>query len=179
MDYHFLLQRIFPTQVSNANLLHLFHCRWILYLLSHQGSPECFYVNVNILVLITVLWLWTLSPFEKHYDVHLGIFLCCFYFLYILLCTCQIISIWKFKHKKENYSNKNWSYKRRKYPGAVNYSCDILLKAPVLVLTMLLMPWGHFCLLLILHYADLSIPLSMSHVLSNFLSFVFSYNVEF
>ena len=32
-----LLQRIFPTQGSNAGLL---HCRWILYQLSHKGSPR-------------------------------------------------------------------------------------------------------------------------------------------
>ena len=32
---HALLQAIFPTQRSNSGLL---HCRWILYLLSHQGS---------------------------------------------------------------------------------------------------------------------------------------------
>ena len=31
------LQKIFPTQGSNPGLL---HCRWILYKLSHQGSPE-------------------------------------------------------------------------------------------------------------------------------------------
>ena len=31
-----LLQRIFPTQGSNPGLL---HCRWILYCLSHRGSP--------------------------------------------------------------------------------------------------------------------------------------------
>ena len=33
----FLLQRIFPTQGLNAGLL---HCRWILYQLSHKGSPR-------------------------------------------------------------------------------------------------------------------------------------------
>ena len=33
---HALLQRIFPTQGSNPDLL---HCRQILYCLSHQGSP--------------------------------------------------------------------------------------------------------------------------------------------
>ena len=33
---HSLLQGIFPTQVSNPGLL---HCRWILYRLSHQGTP--------------------------------------------------------------------------------------------------------------------------------------------
>ena len=31
-----LLQEIFPTQGSNPGLL---HCRWILYELSHKGSP--------------------------------------------------------------------------------------------------------------------------------------------
>ena len=34
---HFLLQGIFLTQGSNPSLL---HCRWILYHLSHQGSPR-------------------------------------------------------------------------------------------------------------------------------------------
>ena len=42
---HALLQGIFPTQRLNSGLL---HCRWILYHLSHQGSPyiwccTCFY----------------------------------------------------------------------------------------------------------------------------------------
>ena len=34
---HSLLQGSFPTQGSNPGLL---HCRWILYQLSHQGSPK-------------------------------------------------------------------------------------------------------------------------------------------
>ena len=34
---HSLLQGIFLTQRSNPGLL---HCRWILYFLSHQGSPK-------------------------------------------------------------------------------------------------------------------------------------------
>ena len=34
---HALLQGIFPTQGSNPGLP---HCRWILYHLSHQGSPS-------------------------------------------------------------------------------------------------------------------------------------------
>ena len=34
---HVLLQGIFPTQGSNPDLP---HCRWILYHLSHQGSPR-------------------------------------------------------------------------------------------------------------------------------------------
>ena len=39
MDCHSLLQRIFLTQGSNLGLP---HCRWILYYLSHQGSPHYF-----------------------------------------------------------------------------------------------------------------------------------------
>ena len=34
---YFLLQGIFPTQGSNPGLS---HCRWILYQLSHKGSPR-------------------------------------------------------------------------------------------------------------------------------------------
>ena len=37
VGYHALLQGIFPPQGMNLCLL---HCRWILYLLSHQGSPR-------------------------------------------------------------------------------------------------------------------------------------------
>ena len=41
---HSLLQGIFPTQRSNPGLP---HCRWILYHLSHQGSP----INCNIILI--------------------------------------------------------------------------------------------------------------------------------
>ena len=37
MGCHALLQEIFPTQGSNPGLP---HCRWIVYHLSHQGSPR-------------------------------------------------------------------------------------------------------------------------------------------
>ena len=37
MGCHALLQGIFPTQGSKPGLP---HCRWILYHLSHQGSPK-------------------------------------------------------------------------------------------------------------------------------------------
>ena len=37
VDCHALLQGIFPTQGLNPGLS---HCRWILYHLSHQGSPR-------------------------------------------------------------------------------------------------------------------------------------------
>ena len=36
---HSLLQGIFPTQGLKPGLPFLLHCKWILYHLSHQGSP--------------------------------------------------------------------------------------------------------------------------------------------
>ena len=39
VDCHFLLQGIFLTQELNPHLLCLLHCRQVLYLLIHQGSP--------------------------------------------------------------------------------------------------------------------------------------------
>jgi len=45
---HFLLQGIFPTQGLNLHLLILLHCRQILYLLGHRGSPFIYlYKTVN------------------------------------------------------------------------------------------------------------------------------------
>ena len=41
VDSHFLLQRIFLNQGLNPGLL---HCRWILYHLSHRGSPHFSYL---------------------------------------------------------------------------------------------------------------------------------------
>ena len=46
---HSLLQRIFPTQGSNPDLL---HCRQIVYHLSHQGSPLTLSVMLKINTLI-------------------------------------------------------------------------------------------------------------------------------
>ena len=42
---HALLQGNFPTQGSNPGLL---HCRWILYHLSHQGSPKEYICMANL-----------------------------------------------------------------------------------------------------------------------------------
>ena len=42
---HALLQGIFPTQQSNPGLP---HCRWILYRLSHQGSPSSLPAKNNL-----------------------------------------------------------------------------------------------------------------------------------
>ena len=44
---HALLQGIFPTQGLNLHLLWVLHCRWNLYLLSHQG---CVYIHTQVIV---------------------------------------------------------------------------------------------------------------------------------
>ena len=43
---HAVLQGIFPTQGSNPGLL---HCRWILFCLSHQGSPGILEGSLSLL----------------------------------------------------------------------------------------------------------------------------------
>ena len=44
VGFHALLQEIFPTKGLNPGLL---HCRWILYQLSHQGSPLLLKMSLN------------------------------------------------------------------------------------------------------------------------------------
>ena len=46
-----LLQGIFPTQGSNPGLP---HCRWVLYQLSHKGSPHGSWEGVKISILIGI-----------------------------------------------------------------------------------------------------------------------------
>ena len=70
-----LLQEIFPTQASNLNLM---HCRWILYCLSHQGSPHIYthtYIYISIIGYCKVLDLIPSRSFS------LSIF-------YIAMCVC-------------------------------------------------------------------------------------------
>ena len=61
---HALFQGIFPTQGSNPGIL---HCRWILYHLSHQGSPSHVYTymflyNTHTYIPIgTYVYIWA-SP---------------------------------------------------------------------------------------------------------------------
>ena len=43
VGFHFLLQKIFPTQGLNPALLHLLHWRWIFYWLSHWETPLKFW----------------------------------------------------------------------------------------------------------------------------------------
>ena len=44
---HFFFQGTFPTQELNPHLLCLLHCRRILYLLNHWGSPIILEVILN------------------------------------------------------------------------------------------------------------------------------------
>ena len=44
VDFHALLQGIFPTQGLNPGLL---HCTWILYQLSYQGNPDIMLSTFN------------------------------------------------------------------------------------------------------------------------------------
>ena len=56
---HALLQEIFPIQGSNPGLL---HCRWILYCLSHQGSPDVIISSVQLLSYVRLFaTAWTVA----------------------------------------------------------------------------------------------------------------------
>ena len=50
---HALLQGIYPIQGLNPGLP---HCRWILYYLSHQGSPICTYMSSKLEMPLTRTW---------------------------------------------------------------------------------------------------------------------------
>ena len=70
-----LLQQIFPTQESNWGLL---HCRWILYQLSYQGSPDIFRWTGNP----------SGSPCEGSYPANYMVVICesvPSYFLYVFI----------------------------------------------------------------------------------------------
>ena len=56
MGGHFLLQGIFPIQVSNLSLL---HCRQILYRLSYQGSPYSviYLYQYGLVDMYFILWI--------------------------------------------------------------------------------------------------------------------------
>ena len=72
---HALLQGIFPTQGSNPGLL---HCRWILYQLSHQGSPSLKLYHVNSVCVIAQA-----SYIKSHICV------CVKYTVYTVLTVCS------------------------------------------------------------------------------------------
>ena len=56
---HALLQGIYPIQGLNPGLL---HCRWILYCLSHQGSPVCTYMSSKLEMPLTRTWNQQIMP---------------------------------------------------------------------------------------------------------------------
>ena len=63
---HFLLQRFFPTQGLNPDLL---HCRWILYILNHQRSPKKQQFSDKVLVPPQVIHItiWYTSQLFRNY----------------------------------------------------------------------------------------------------------------
>ena len=73
---HALFQEVFLIQGLNPCLLHLLHCRQILYMLSHSGKPPPprFYSGFKIVFCVFIEVLWYLSKFchwvgkaeEKH-----------------------------------------------------------------------------------------------------------------
>ena len=76
------LQGIFPIQWSNPGLP---HCRWILYQLSHKGSPG------PMVTLCLTFWCWTF-PRWLHYFIFSSLW--GFQFLYILVDTCYCWCFW-------------------------------------------------------------------------------------
>ena len=60
-----LLQGIFATQGSNPGLL---HCRWVLYQLSHKGSPNTLSIIDHCEVKVTQLYPTLYDPMD--YTVH-------------------------------------------------------------------------------------------------------------
>ena len=63
-----LLQWIFLTQESNPGLL---HCKWILYQLSHQGSPYYVYIHIPLNISVCTYCIFFI---QSSVDGHLGYF---------------------------------------------------------------------------------------------------------
>ena len=80
VGYHALLQGMFPTSGSNPGLL---HCRWVLYQLSHQGSPcnrlkSGKYFSETYLILLLLYLIFYIYFFY-------------FFFFYIWLTVCFLM----------------------------------------------------------------------------------------
>ena len=61
---HAFLQGIFPTQGSNLGLP---HCRWILYYLSQQGSPDIWFTDTFLQSIACLFLLLTVSFTEQKF----------------------------------------------------------------------------------------------------------------
>ena len=61
---HAFLQGIFPTQGSNLGLP---HCRWILYHLSQQGSPDIWFTDIFLQSIAYLFLLLTVSFTEQKF----------------------------------------------------------------------------------------------------------------
>ena len=67
VDCHFLLQGIFPTQVSNPCLLHLLPCRWILYHWATREAPSAKTISTHSLRYISP-WVILYSLFSSTFN---------------------------------------------------------------------------------------------------------------
>ena len=68
LECYALLQRIFPTQGSSQGLP---NCRWILYPLSHEGSPHTTCILDNSLVKTTQITFFFLGIWYKIFMVNI------------------------------------------------------------------------------------------------------------
>ena len=80
-----LLQGTFPTQGSNPGLP---HCRWILYQLSHQGSPMSWLKLIKLIVILSVQF----SDINYSHTVMQPLPLSVPKFFRTELCSCQAIN---------------------------------------------------------------------------------------
>ena len=81
-----LLQEIFPTQGSNSGLP---HCRWILYQLSHKGSPR---------ILAWVAYAFSSGSSRPGNQTEriqqLGRLKCSSVYVYVCVCVCVCVYIY-------------------------------------------------------------------------------------
>ena len=75
---HAFLQGIFPTQGSNLGLP---HCRWILYHLSQQGSPDIWFTDIFLQSVACLFLLLTVSFTEQKFLTFMTSTLSVFFFL--------------------------------------------------------------------------------------------------
>ena len=87
---HFILQETFLPQGSNPGLL---HCRWILYQLSNQGSPE----NIGFILIISLLlgsWLLKSWMFWSLLMSYKKMCTLCFYMDFLGLFNRRLDQLW-------------------------------------------------------------------------------------
>ena len=101
----FLLQGIFPTQGSTPYLLCFLHCRWILYLVSHQGREVC---GVCVCVCVCVC-VYTHTHMYMYIHTHVCVYT--YTYVYVYTYTCMCVCMWRAKPGKGPFlSFSCWMY---------------------------------------------------------------------